>query len=238
MSAASGWYQRPRRSIRISRAGTAVLARGSVVLLLAAMVLSACGNDDDLRSRLRDMTLQDDDMPAEFKAEEGTFSSNEALADDEAELQKLEGWDRLEGYEVTYRPETDPELPFISVTSTITIYGSEQGASESLAEGIADARKTDWEANHPGFGLLEVEEIDRPDLADEILWLRISGHPSGDPANGVVADDLLVMREGPARAFVRVAIQDEETPDRHAYLDDVEELAQAQLQRIRDVLGL
>lgn len=227
-----------RLTVRLALLRRARRSGAAAVLLLAAVLLAACGGSEDLNTRLRDMTLQANDLPAEFAANEGRFSTNEDLADDAAELEKLEGWERLLGYEVTYKPESVPDLPFIAVTSTVSLYGSDQGAIQSLAEGIADARQTDWEATYVGFGQLEVEEIDRPDLADQVLWLRITGYPGGNPESGIVIDDLVLTREGSARSFLRVATQAPETSDRRAFLEDVEALARAQLEHIRQVLDL
>ncbi len=213
----------------------------TVFVLALAVLAAACGGGSNVRADLKRIALQPEDVPAGLSRGDDKYTTNEDLAagnpDPEADLAKFQRWGRLLGYDVTYQPGPDTDIPYIGVTSAISLYRNGQGASESLAEGVADARKTDWKANHPGFGQLQVGEIDRPDLADEVLWLRISGFPERDPAEGVVIDDLILLRQGEVRAFVRAALRVPGNSDRQALLAEVEALARKQVERIRQVLG-
>ena len=186
------------------------------------------------------MVLFSEDLPEGFDRAETEFSDNEAITrraeDPEGELAKLLEWGRLLGYNVVFEPSPETaEIPqIIGINSTASLYETADGASQSLAEAVRIAEEIDWAPSHPGFNDLVVLTIERPDLADEIVWLRIVGNLiSGDPSMGVLTDDFALVRVGSARGQVRVAALSEDAAAADVLLAQVEEFVARQAERMR-----
>ena len=216
--------------------------------LLAALLLafSACdggggGNDSvsDPREQLPRMVLTTDDLPEGYVQDEPSFSTNDDLAlGDEEKLAKLEEQGRILGYSAPFTrgDVAATEAPYFGVESTASLYEAEAGASDSFAEAVEEARATDWEAIL-GFGEMQTEELDLS-IADEALWLRITGVvESGEGQTAVIViDDQILIRQGRARGFLRVSSALEGSSDRSALIDEVKALAEEQAGRMDDVL--
>lgn len=216
------------------------LAAISVLGVLAVLAV-ACGDGGEsrpLREQLKQMTLQPEDLPAGFVQVAEAFSTNEELArasgDAEEQMAKLQAWGRLLGYERVFEPGegADTGSPIIGVENTISLYATAKGAEQSFAEAVQTARETDWALTHPGFENLQVQEIQVSGLADEALWLRITGL-SGQRR---LFDDFVLSRQGNARSLLRAAsVSDDTDPD--SLLDVVEGLLTSQMERISAVLN-
>ena len=207
--------------------GTALL---SVVL---AAVAAACGGGGDegtvspspgatgtpagtpsaVEEQLKRMTLQLNDLPTGFSMEEGTFSTNEDVAgaseDPQAELATLAEWGRILGYNAIFSPDpnaTNAAGVFI-VESTVSLYETDTGAAASFADAVDTARTTDWPATITQATGLKVEELPSLDVADEMLWFRISGTaPIGEAGNEqTFVEDMALLRVGRGRGSIAMA---------------------------------
>jgi len=154
------------------------------------------------------MVLQAEDVPTGFVVIDDEFSTNQAVADDtidpEAELAKLEQRGRILGYDVTYEPggPSDGEAIIFSLNSTASLYQAPEGASASFAEAANQARTTDWTLFFGGAVNIVVEEQPAPAVADEILWLRVSGQ--AEAGEQTFAHDVVLLRTGAARGSLQV----------------------------------
>lgn len=223
--------------------------------LLAAAVVAvaawACGGDGgvdgsgdidpEAQALLPQMVLTEEDLPAGVQQVSASFSTNQdvanAVIDSEAELAKLEGWGRVLGHDTQFEP--GPEAPVDSevqgVQSTVSLYATPEGARDSFADAASSARAMDWSARYPGVLDLEVEEIERSDLADERVWFRISGFDEN--SGRLVIDDQVAIRVGSVRGFVRVVAVFDPTMPRDAYLDQVETWARLVADRTEAALA-
>lgn len=166
-----------------------------------------------VEEQLRAMVPQLSDLPAGFSAAEDTFSTNEDVAsaatDPEAQLAKLTEWGRILGHKVTFSPDAavTEETGVLVAESTVSLYGNDTGAAASFADAVDTARTTDWQANVAGAKDLRVEELPPLDVADEMLWLRISGTALLGEAGTEQAfvEDMVLLRVGRARGSVSIA---------------------------------
>jgi hypothetical protein len=230
-----------------------LLRLGAVALAVA--VLAACGGngggDDDgdgevensLEEALRAMVLQPEDLPDGLLRADEFFTTNDELvsasADPEARRETLERRGRLLGYEVTYQPSGAAlaASPVRGISVSSSLYAKDEGASESFADAVQTSEETDWAANYPGLRDFQQETIDVGGLADEIVWLRLSGfQPATDGPDALVTDDLIFFRVSGERGFLRVLGSSTETEDRQHYQNTVEGWLQTLVQRVRDVL--
>lgn len=197
------------------------LAFGAVAVLVAAISILAAGCDGggggeeptpvppQFEQQLRRMVLQAEDVPSGFVVIDEEFSTNQAIAfdspDPEAELAKLEQRGRILGYDVTYEPggpSDDGEAIIFSLNSTASIYQTPEGASASFAESADQARTTDWTLYFGGAENIVVEELPAPDVADEALWLRVSG--KAEAGEQTFAHDVVLLRTAAARGTLQV----------------------------------
>ena len=221
------------------------------VALLVVAAFGACegGNGDDggdssLEQALRRMVVQIEDLPEGFVEGDELLTTNEyqasLSADPDARMDMLEEWGRLLGYEVTYRPGADVsgESPVQGINVSASLYDSEEGAAEAfLVDAVQAVEQTDWAANYAGLSSFQREDVDAGGLADEIVWLRLSGVQRGvDGPDALVIDDLVFFRVGRERGFMRVLISSTETEDRGHLQGTVRGWLEAQVQRVSDAL--
>jgi len=195
-------------------------AFGSLAMLVGLFSILAVGCDGgggeakptpvppELQDQLRRMVLQAEDLPSGFAVVDEEFSTNQdvadASADPKGQLAQLQQWGRILGYDVTYEPggaATEGEAIFFSVNSTASIYESPEGASASFADAANGARTTDWPTFFGGAVDIVVAEMPAPAVADEILWLRISG--KAEAGEQTFAHDVILLRAGAARGSLQ-----------------------------------
>ena len=226
---------------------------------VAAALVAACGDSQDETSGtttptamptaapspeqqlLEQVVLRTEDLPPGLVQVDAGISTNEEVAageeDPEQELARLESLGRLLGYEVNFVPgsESPPERRIFAVTSTASLYRTPQGASGSFADDAQAAREADWPAAYPDLADIEVREVERPELADEVYWIRITGLQDGEDSRMFI-EDFVVLRRSRVRCFVRAVSLVEVAAGRDALLQDVADLAALQIQRIDDAL--
>jgi hypothetical protein len=225
------------------------LVVGALTVLVASLLVAAvgCGGGGEvtptavpaaLQEQLQQMVLQLEDMPSGVVQAEEYFSTNEesaaASSDPAGRLAKLEEWGRILGYEVTYQanPEVLSQTGLILVNANASLYGSDEGASASFADAVQTARTTDWAAQFGGAQDVQVAEVTSPPLADELLWLRVTVKPEATGlAEETFAQDVLLLRQGPARGGLMVAWS-----LGSGSADTMEQLAEAQAQHMKDAL--
>ena len=197
------------------------LAFGAVAVLVVSVSILVAGCDGgggdqtptpvppQFEEQLRRMVLQAEDVPSGFVVIDDEFSTNQAVAldspDSEAELAKLEQRGRILGYDVTYEPggpSDEGEAIIFSLNSTASIYRTPEGASASFAEAASQARTTDWTLFFGGAENIVVEEQPAPDVADEALWLRVTG--KAEAGEQTFAHDVVLLRTGAARGTLQV----------------------------------
>jgi hypothetical protein len=220
-----------------------------VVFLVVAIVACGGGGGEgeatptpvatEVQDELKRMVLQLEDLPSGVIQAEEFFTTNDESAaeseDSEARLAMLNEWGRILGYDVTYQanPEVMSQAGLILVNSTTSLYGSEEGASASFLDAAQTARTTDWAALFGGVQQVQMEEVTSPPLADEMLWLRITakGEVGEQPQAQTFANDVVILRQGPARASLMVAwVMDDGSGD------FIQQLVEAQAQRLKDAL--
>lgn len=198
---------------------------------------------EDIETLLQ-MVLQIADVP-EGLVQAGVSSSTnqtlaDAAADPEKELAKLERLGRITGYEVQFIPGPDfvEGLKPDALTSGVSVYTGDSGASASFAGDAEKARTADWVAAYPKLSNIDVSKQDRPDLADEALWVRISGieQAEGTGSGSLYIEDQLLMRRGRVRLFLRQqALLD--SADRDAIREVVAAMAARQIELVDAALA-
>jgi hypothetical protein len=232
------------RGLRLVVGGLTVL---TAFLLVTAMACDGGDGGDgeatptpvaaEVEEQLRQMVLALEDLPTGVILAEELFSTNgesAATSDDPTErLAMLEEWGRILGYEVTYQanPEVMSQVGLLLAYTTASLYESEEGARASFADGVETGRATDWAAQLSGAQDVQVEEIPSAPLTDEMLWLRITGKVETGEEEETFAQDVVLFRQGPARASLLVAW----TMDAGSS-DFLQQLVEAQAQRLKDAL--
>jgi hypothetical protein len=216
-------------------------------LLVAIMACDGGGGEgeatptpvaSEVQDQLRRMALQLEDLPSGVIRAEESFTTNDESAaesdDPEGRLAKLNEWGRILGYAVTYQPnpEVMSQVGLMLVNSTVSLYGSQEGAGASFADASQTARTTDWAARFSGAEEMEVEEVTSPPLVDEMLWLRITVKAeAAGLAEETFVQDVILFRQGPARASLMVG-----WVMGVASSDLLQQLVEAQAQRLKDAL--
>jgi hypothetical protein len=203
----------------------------AVAVLLAALAVACGGGGDEeateatvapspgatvvptatpsaVEQQLNGMVLQLSDLPAGFAVAQESFSTNQEVAGDgegAAEvLASLTEWGRILGHGVVFSSEASEQSGVLVVDSTVSLYQNDGGAAASFADAVVSARATDWQAAVAEATDVQVEELPPLDVADEMLWLRVSGTASvGDPAaEQPFIQDVVLFRVGRARGSV------------------------------------
>jgi len=201
---------------------------------------SAVVDPQDVEGRLAAVLLREGDLPDDLESSSLVFSTNEELSqgapDETAELARLEELGRLLGVEVAFIP-LDPGAASSpvrgGVQNSLSAYVAADGAGQSLQEGVAEARRNDWEALYGDLTEVFVEELPR-DVGDESVWFRVIGRDQGDQ---VVVDDQVVFRVGRARVFLRVISSFADRGRADQFADEVEECAAIVVGRAQSVFG-
>lgn len=203
------------------------LVLGAALLIGLLMAVVACGDGDEegaaspspgatatpsaAEQQLQGMVLQLGDLPLGFSLTHESFSTNGDVAggsaDPQAELAQLTRWGRILGRAVAYAPGASSDASgVVSVDSAASLYQTDSGAAQSFADAVSTARATDWQANTGEVQNVQVEEIPPLDVADEMLWLRMSGTATiGDPpSEQIFVQDIVLMRVGRARGSLTI----------------------------------
>ena len=192
-----------------------------------------------LEELVQALVLAQEDVPAGLQEVGGTLSTNDDIAqasnDPEAELARLESLGREIGFDLTYVPgaDTPPDLQVRGINTTASIYRTADGASTSFAEALKTLREQDWSVSYPALANLQAVEMDQPDLADEVYWVRVSGVETQDGDSALLVDDYVILRQARVRGLLRVVSLFDAQADRDSiFLDEVAEMARAQVQKI------
>ena len=224
-------------------------AAAALVLALSILAGPACGGpsesgepsptgDSETEEILQRMVLQPEDVPPGLQRTDQTFTTNEQLVasspDPDAERAQIERWGRILAYETTYlpSPEATPDGSAQAITSSSSLYETAQGAAFSFAEARTTVDQTDWQATRPDLQQVQTELIEREGLADELIWLRLSGLSP----QGIVVEDFIIFRVGRGRGFLRAASTGP-GEDRRFRLDQMDALLTTQVQRVTDALA-
>jgi len=163
-----------------------------------------------LEEQLRGMVLHVADLPAGFSQVQEGFSTNEEVAGEGTDaaqaLAQLTEWGRIMGHGVVFSSDPSAEGGVLLVDTTVSLYESDSGASASFADAVNTARSTDWAATAGEATDIKVEEIPPLDIADEMLWLRLSGRATiGDPpTEQPFTQDVVLLRVGRVRGSVSI----------------------------------
>jgi hypothetical protein len=230
-------------------AGVAALAAAAVVVVIVVLVLDPFsddggnGSESSLQKTLRQMVLQPEDVSDGFESGGDAFITNDDAARDStdpaARKTLLESWGRRLGYEIAYQPTsaTPDDEPVQGINVSASLFETEEGAGESFADAAKAAEEADWPANYAGLTEFQQERIEASILADQIVWLRLSGfQPGTGGADALVTDDIIFFRIGTERGFLRVLASAAETQDRAHLHSKVESWLKTLAENVRDAL--
>lgn len=196
--------------------------------------------NDELRDTLPLMVVQEEDLPTGLQTVGQGFTSNEeiieASPDPDAKRAELMSSGRLLGYSTTFQPGPDilPQTPIRGIEATASLYETAEGAAGAYAQSEMETNETDWQAINPDLLEFQVQNIELQGVADELLWVRLSG-VSTSP-EGIVVDDYILFRVGRERGFLRV-LATAPGEDRELLREEVEGWLRAQVQRVNEVLA-
>lgn len=222
-----------------------IIALGIVVL--SALLAAGCGGgnnsgggtDDDASKLLTAMPLTVDQLPAGLIQVSTTTTTNNdlaaAAADPQVELARLQSLGRRLGYDVQFVPGQDakPGLVVQGFENSVSLFKTADGAGQSLADGLAATRQTDWKKAHSELQDVQVDQPALPKEADEGAWFRVSGTGT---KNNVVIDNQIAFRVENVRAFLRVVLLFPPGTARGSYDDQVKQWVTLEATKIRDVL--
>lgn len=194
---------------------------------------------DPNQQLLEKMVLEAEDLPTGLQRASAITSTNEDVAagaqDPEQELARLESLGRLLGYEVDFIPATLPERGIAAVSSAARLFLAADGAAADFAEDVEELRAADWAAAYPDLTDFQVRELDRPDLADQVIWMRVSGLEQGGDGPMRI-EDFVVLQRNRVWSLLRVESRDEASAGPDAFIDDIAALVALQVQRIDSAL--
>jgi len=202
----------------------------AVLIVLATAIGMACGGGGSgdggaeptpdrptLEAMLNSITLKLEDLPGSFNVQQETFTDNEqaAVIDPEGPTkgkERLDGWQRLLGYEVRFMV-SDPLGAFQSggiatITSNISIFADEQGATEALQWG-RDLLSDPSAATSFIAGVSETKggPISFPTIGDETIAADFTGMFRAEDyqVNVPFKARVVVIRHGSGEAHITVA---------------------------------
>jgi len=221
----------------------AVVVAAAVIVVDPFSSSGGDGGESSLQQTLRRMVLQPEDLPAGFVSGDEAFITNDKAAesgpDPEARKALLETWGRRLGYEITYQPAVahGGDLPVQGANVSASLYKTAKGAGQSFADAVKTAEGTDWAANYAGIKEFQQEKIEAEGVADEIVWLRLSGlQPGTSGADALLTDDLIFFRIDTERGFLRVLASATETRDRAHLHSTVESWLKTLTRNVKDAL--
>jgi hypothetical protein len=186
--------------------------------------------------------LLDEDLPEGLITAASSYSTNEqvadAAADPAARLDELNDLGRRLGYEVNFVAGADApaDQDVVAITTTASLYTSPDGATRSYEEDVQAAKDADWPASYPSMTQIEVDQLERPDLADAAFWLRVTGIQSQAEGGALYIEDFVVFRQATLRGFIRqVAVVDPQE-GRDAVRQEVAALVERQVEHMNAAL--
>jgi hypothetical protein len=249
-------HQRPLKGLASGLSRRSSLLLIAIALAVTAALTASCDGGQDGASGtttptgatptdtsspeqqlLEQVVLRAEDLPAGLTQVDAGTSTNEDVAAEktnpEEELSRLQSLGRVLGYNVSFVPgsESPPERGIMAVSSAASLYLTAEGASASFADDAQAARDADWLASYPNLTSATVKEIERPELADEVVWMRITGFED-ETQSTIFIEDFVVLRQSRVRGYLRTVSLAEASAGRDAFLPDLEKLAGLQVQRI------
>jgi hypothetical protein len=240
---------------------TRLIAVALALVAVPLVVGAGCGGGDEegpsattvpvdrptLEATLNSVALTLDDLPAGFVLEEPgeVFTDNEEAAETDPEgkqvaLARLNGWERLLGYDATYMTN-DPLGVFIEggtalVSVSLNIFQTSEGAvGYGLWGREVAADPSQSIALFPGVISIEGEPMSFPSIGDETLAASFTGTLRPEDVEFEVDVDfvahLVAIRRGRATAHIIVAAIGGATPGQ-----EVEEIIRILDERLAQAL--
>ncbi len=221
----------------------------ALLALLMLALLAACGGDDDgnsgdeeFRQVLASMTLQISDVPAGMQSLGPAYSTNKDAASGLGSgptEEQLDAWGRILGYKSDFQASAPVDDSAVTaVSSSVSMYTTAQGASDSFTDRVATARRVDWGTSHSDLSEFEQKELERDLGVDDMLWLHFTGYKEIGPGDKrLISDDQIVFRIDRAWGFTgAVSTGAKGVEDRDFILQSLETLVRTQVQHMRDGL--
>lgn len=248
------WRERPLyntgESLSVERGDMRSRFLGIAIALLSVLLATACGGGDDdegadptatndSAALLESMALTAGDLLPDLEQASTSLSTNEDLAEaavnPEGEAARLKRLGRILGYEVQFAPVADAPSGFAvqGAQNSVSLFEAASGATESLADGLAKARSTDWAALNADLRDVSVNELPVPEEANEGAWFRIIGTDDG---GNVVIDDEVAFRVENVRAYLRVVLLLPAGTPADAQQEQTQQWTALSAQRIREAL--
>ncbi|MCH8815282.1 MAG: hypothetical protein IH957_09345 [Chloroflexi bacterium] len=170
---------------------------------------SLATDEDGLQDVLPDLILQFEDLPEGLQPLGGSFSTNaesaSGLGTGPTKAQ-LDEWGRILGFAADYQRVDPTDIANVTAINTsISLYATPEGATESFENRIPLAREADWQSSHADLEEFRQEELS-PDLGvDDLFWLHLSGFQLiGPDERVIVSDDQIVFLVGQTWGFLGV----------------------------------
>ena len=217
--------------------------------IAVALVLgAACNGDDgpsdeDIEKALQAMVLQQNELPAGLQSVSGSFADNAQAASGLGggpTEEQLDAWGRVLGYQSDYQnPDPNTASYQIALGSSVSLYETDQGASDSFTDRITRAQEADWQASHADLAEFQQEELELDVPADDSYWVHLTGfQQTGPTQTRLVSDDILVFRVGRSWGYLNVvSLAAPDVSDRAFAVPEVQTLATMQVENMRDELN-
>lgn len=170
---------------------------------------SLATDEDGLQDVLPDLILQFEDLPEGLQPLGGSFSTNaeaaSGLGTGPTQAQ-LDEWGRILGFAADYqRTAPTGTANVTAINTSVSLYATPEGATESFENRIPQAREADWQPSHADLEEFQQEELS-PDLpVDDLFWMHLTGfQPIGPDERVLVSDDQIVFLVGETWGFIGV----------------------------------